>query len=242
MFYFIALAGAHKRVVEQLREQLIMVRFDPLFCTPKVFFVVSVIRHAEEQHSLLDTWCLHRPWKMFYKLHRKNNRSTVVFLSLAGFLRYQLQLQQGLVISGNTHAWDTPLRSGVPVLHLLSCLNPPICMFFSCQTRTWILGFLSPPPSYTTPASISFTLTNKHPTPYPSLQVYLSSSSRLVLFLSAGPSTACNRHSEWSKSPLTSPLENGASADMLLCGHQKLLPCSTAFIRCDLSNSALVRT
>ncbi|KAF1494360.1 Transmembrane channel-like protein 7, partial [Pygoscelis antarcticus] len=42
MFYFIALAGAHKRVVEQLREQLMMVRFDPLFCTPKVFFVVSV--------------------------------------------------------------------------------------------------------------------------------------------------------------------------------------------------------
>ncbi|KAF1577218.1 Transmembrane channel-like protein 7, partial [Eudyptes moseleyi] len=36
MFYFIALAGAHKRVVEQLREQLVMVRFDPLFCTPKV--------------------------------------------------------------------------------------------------------------------------------------------------------------------------------------------------------------
>ncbi|KAF1663269.1 Transmembrane channel-like protein 7, partial [Aptenodytes patagonicus] len=36
MFYFIALAGAHKRVVEQLREQLMMVRFDPLFCTPKV--------------------------------------------------------------------------------------------------------------------------------------------------------------------------------------------------------------
>ncbi|NXL05086.1 TMC7 protein, partial [Mesembrinibis cayennensis] len=36
MFYFIALAGAHKRVVEQLREQLAMVRFDPLFCTPKV--------------------------------------------------------------------------------------------------------------------------------------------------------------------------------------------------------------
>ncbi|NXT33306.1 TMC7 protein, partial [Pelecanoides urinatrix] len=36
MFYFIALAGAHKRVVEQLREQLVMVRFDPFFCTPKV--------------------------------------------------------------------------------------------------------------------------------------------------------------------------------------------------------------
>lgn len=50
MFYFIALAGAHKRVVEQLREQLVMVRFDPLFCTPKVFFVVSVIRLAKEQH------------------------------------------------------------------------------------------------------------------------------------------------------------------------------------------------
>ncbi|NXL67671.1 TMC7 protein, partial [Chordeiles acutipennis] len=31
MFYFIALAGAHKRVVEQLREQLVLVRFDPLF-------------------------------------------------------------------------------------------------------------------------------------------------------------------------------------------------------------------
>ncbi|NXD63131.1 TMC7 protein, partial [Eolophus roseicapillus] len=36
MFYFMALAGAHKRVVEQLREQLVLVRFDPLFCTPKV--------------------------------------------------------------------------------------------------------------------------------------------------------------------------------------------------------------
>ncbi|NXA24133.1 TMC7 protein, partial [Ibidorhyncha struthersii] len=36
MFYFIALAGAHKRVVEQLREQLVMVSFDPLFCTSKV--------------------------------------------------------------------------------------------------------------------------------------------------------------------------------------------------------------
>lgn len=52
MFYFIALAGAHKRVVEQLREQLVMVRFDPLVCTPKVFIVVSVIRHAEEQQFL----------------------------------------------------------------------------------------------------------------------------------------------------------------------------------------------
>ncbi|NXX20636.1 TMC7 protein, partial [Podargus strigoides] len=31
MFYFIALAGAHKRVVEQLREQLALVRLDPLF-------------------------------------------------------------------------------------------------------------------------------------------------------------------------------------------------------------------
>lgn len=36
-------------MVEQLREQLVMVRFDPLFCTPKVFFVVSVIRLAKEQ-------------------------------------------------------------------------------------------------------------------------------------------------------------------------------------------------
>ncbi|NXG29957.1 TMC7 protein, partial [Dromaius novaehollandiae] len=35
MFYFIALAGAHKRVVEQLREQLVMVRFDML-----LFFVL----------------------------------------------------------------------------------------------------------------------------------------------------------------------------------------------------------
>ncbi|NXG68324.1 TMC7 protein, partial [Baryphthengus martii] len=31
MFYFIALAGAHKRVVEQLREQLVLVSIDPLF-------------------------------------------------------------------------------------------------------------------------------------------------------------------------------------------------------------------
>uniref|UniRef100_A0A8B9T9W5 Transmembrane channel-like protein n=1 Tax=Anas platyrhynchos TaxID=8839 RepID=A0A8B9T9W5_ANAPL len=40
MFYFIALAGAHKRVVEQLREQLVMVRFDPLsFLLQKHFSV-----------------------------------------------------------------------------------------------------------------------------------------------------------------------------------------------------------
>ncbi|NWW05423.1 TMC7 protein, partial [Oreocharis arfaki] len=34
MFYFMALARAHKRVVEQLREQLVLVRFDPLL-TPQ---------------------------------------------------------------------------------------------------------------------------------------------------------------------------------------------------------------
>ncbi|NXE95506.1 TMC7 protein, partial [Menura novaehollandiae] len=31
MFYFIAVAEAHKRVAEQLREQLVLVRFDPLY-------------------------------------------------------------------------------------------------------------------------------------------------------------------------------------------------------------------
>ncbi|KFV47520.1 Transmembrane channel-like 7, partial [Tyto alba] len=36
MLYFIALARAHKQVVEQLREQLVTVRFNPLFCTPEV--------------------------------------------------------------------------------------------------------------------------------------------------------------------------------------------------------------
>lgn len=52
MFYFIALAGAHKRVVEQLREQLVTVRFNPLyFCTPEVFLVASIIRHTEEEQS-----------------------------------------------------------------------------------------------------------------------------------------------------------------------------------------------
>uniref|UniRef100_A0A8C3PVL7 Transmembrane channel-like protein n=1 Tax=Chrysolophus pictus TaxID=9089 RepID=A0A8C3PVL7_CHRPC len=52
MFYLIALAGAHKRVVEQLREQLVMVRFNPLyFCTPEVFLVASIIRHTGEEQS-----------------------------------------------------------------------------------------------------------------------------------------------------------------------------------------------
>lgn len=70
---------------------------------------------------------------MFYKLPRKNNQSIVVFLSGIDFLGYQLQLQQGLVISGNTHARDVPLRSCVPVFHLLSYLNPIICIFFSAK-------------------------------------------------------------------------------------------------------------
>lgn len=84
-------------------------------------------------HSLLDTWCLHRQWRAFYKLHRKNNWSIIVFLSLAGFLGYQLQLQPSLVISSNTHAWETPLRSGIPVLHLSSCFSAPICVDFSAK-------------------------------------------------------------------------------------------------------------
>lgn len=36
MFYFIALAGAHKRVVEQLREQLVMESRDKLFLIRKI--------------------------------------------------------------------------------------------------------------------------------------------------------------------------------------------------------------
>lgn len=63
---------------------------------------------------------------MFYKLPRKNNQSIVVFLSGADFLGYQLQLQQALVLSGNTHTRDMPLRSCVPIFHLLPCLNPLI--------------------------------------------------------------------------------------------------------------------
>lgn len=59
MFYSIALAGAHKRVVEQLREQLVMVRFNSIyFCTPEVFLVASIIRHTEEEHSSHTSACL----------------------------------------------------------------------------------------------------------------------------------------------------------------------------------------
>lgn len=67
---------------------------------------------------------------MFYKLPRKNYQSIVVFLGGVDFLGYQLQLQQSLVISGNTHARDVPLRSYVSVFHLLPYLNPIICMVF----------------------------------------------------------------------------------------------------------------
>lgn len=125
---------------------------------------------------------------MFYKLPWKNNQSIVVFLSGVDFLGYRLQLQQGLVISGSTHARDMPLRNCVPVFHLLPCLNPLISMVFFCQRRTWILCFLSSPPSCTTSTSVSFSaLTNTHLTPYPSLQACISTASFLVLFLSISP-------------------------------------------------------
>lgn len=121
-----------------------------------------------------------------------------------------------------------PLRSGVLVLHLLSCLKPLICMFFVLPNKNTNLVLPVPSASYTTPTSIFFSaLTNRHPTPCSSLQA-----SCLDLFLSAGPSTACNRYPRCSESPQTSPLENDAIADRLLCGHQKLLPCLTAFVYC----------
>uniref|UniRef100_A0A8C5U2F3 Transmembrane channel-like protein n=1 Tax=Malurus cyaneus samueli TaxID=2593467 RepID=A0A8C5U2F3_9PASS len=48
MFYFTALARAHKRVVEQLREQLVLVRFDPFYCHNKENVRATEMRHAEE--------------------------------------------------------------------------------------------------------------------------------------------------------------------------------------------------
>lgn len=113
----------------------------------------------------LDTRCLHRQWRMFRKIYRKNNQSTIVFLSLVGFLGYQLHLQQGLIVWGNIHAWEMPLGSSLPVLiYCLAYIHPSAWGFF-CQTRMWILCFLSPPPSHTMPTSISFsTLMNRHPT------------------------------------------------------------------------------
>lgn len=40
------------------------------------------------------------------------------------------------------------------------------------------------------------------------------------------------QYSRCSESPQTSPLENDAIADRLLCGHLKLWPCLTAFVCC----------
>lgn len=132
-------------------------------------------------HSLLNSWCLDRQWRTFYKSHRTNDRSAKVFLRLVGFLGYQLHLQQGLVTSGDVSVWDTPLRSGVPVLYL-SCLNLPICMGFLPNEN---LNLVVPVPSTSlhNRSSISFSaLPNRHPTPHPSLQACVSALACLVWF------------------------------------------------------------
>lgn len=108
---------------------------------------------------------------------------------------------------------DRPLRSSVTG-HLLSCLTPPICMGLFLPNKNLNL-VLSVPSNHLTepPPLFPSPLTNRKPTPYSSLQAYVCAASCLVLFLSTG-----------------------------LCGHQKLLPCLTAFTSCGLSNSALGRT
>lgn len=112
-------------------------------------------------------------------------------------------------------------------------------LVFSCQIKTSTLWLLSVPPSYTTSVSVSFsTVMDRHLIHYPSLQVYISVQSDLVLFLTVGPSTTCKRYSRWSKSPLTSLLENVTSTDMLVC-NQHLLPSTSLILSANCSSPNL---
>lgn len=180
--------------------------------------------------------------KNVFKLHRKNNQRISIsqsswfsWVSAATAARSGCIRQQTCM--GCASEKQCPCSSSVVLLK-----STHLHVFF-WQTRAWILCFLSLTTSYTSPTSISFSaLTNRHPTPCPSLQACVFTAACLVLFLSAGPSTVCNRYSKWSKSRLAGPLQNSASADVLLCGHQKLLSCLIAFVYPGLSNSALVRT
>lgn len=109
-------------------------------------------------------------------------------------------------------------------------LNPLICKAFFLPKKNLNLVFPVPPPPCTISTSISFSaLTNRHPTPCPSLQACVLTASFLLLFLSAGPALL-EQHWKWNKPPLSSPVEKGAAAEMLLCGHQKPLPGLAAFV------------
>lgn len=146
----------------------------------------------------------------------------MVFLSGIDFLGYQLQLQQGLVISGNTHARDVPLRSCVPVFHLLPYLNPITCMFFFLPKN---LNPVFP--------VLSTILHNLHfcfllcphkqaPNSLPCPPGLYFCCIFLVLFLNVGPEVL-EQVLKVEQVSTESPLEKGASAEML-CGHPKPLP------------------
>lgn len=167
---------------------------------------------------------------MFYKLPRKNNQSIVVFLSGVDFLGYQLQLQQGLVISGNTHARDVPLRSCVPVFHLLSYLNPLMWGFFLPKNLNPVFPVLS-----TILHNLHFCFLlcphKQAPSSLPCPPGLYFCCIFLVLLLSVGPEVL-EQVLKVEEVSTKSPLEKGASAEMLLCGHPKPLPGLAGFVCC----------
>ncbi|EMP31530.1 Transmembrane channel-like protein 7 [Chelonia mydas] len=74
MFYFIALAGAHKRVVDQLREQLVMVRSDTMssFLPPLQVFQLCCTRNR----ACKETSCFLAPF-YFSCIARYNENNSV---------------------------------------------------------------------------------------------------------------------------------------------------------------------
>lgn len=161
--------------------------------------------------------------KNVLQITQKNNQNIVVFLSGIDFLGYQLQLQQGLVISGNTHVRDVPLRSCVPVFHLLPYLNPITCMvFFLPKNLNPVFPLLS-----TILHNLHFCFLlcphKQAPNSLPCPPGLYFCCIFLVLFLNVG-SEVLEQVLKVEQVSTESPLEKGASAEMLLCGHPKPLP------------------
>lgn len=233
MFYFIALARAHKRVVEQLREQLVLVRSDPtLYWHNKENFRGTEMRHAEEY------WFSESPGYVVF-----GTGSEECFRNYPGKITKALWYLSVKLISWVTAATATKsgyirqhtckryaLRSCVPVFHLLPCLSPLICMVFSAKQEpescvSCPFHHLAQPPLLF--RSLPSERGAQLPT-LPSRPLFLQ-----CLFWSCSwvqAQHSWSRYWKWEKSPLTSPVEKGASAEMLLCGHQKPLPGLAAFV------------
>lgn len=139
-------------------------------------------------HSLLDIWCLLQAVKNVLQITKGKIIKAWRYFSVELIFLGTSCSSNKVWFYQATHR-DMLLRSCVPVIHLLSCLNPLICMFFfPAKEEPEILCFLSPSPSCTTSTFVSFSaFTNGHPTPYPSFQACISTASFLVLFLSVGP-------------------------------------------------------